>query len=69
MILFRFDSKIKETLSKNVPQVIDQPFDSPDPNLIENIRSIVEWNMVKRKPVNIDGVDLFQLTMLKVLKF
>jgi len=49
----------KQFINNNVPQLLDWPSNSPDANPIENIWSIVKRKVEKRKPKNIDELELF----------
>ena len=49
----------KAFVDENVPHLLDWPSNSPDANPIENIWSIVKHNVEKRKPMNIDQLELF----------
>ena len=49
----------KEFIDESVPHLLDWPSNSPDANSIENIWSIVKHNVEKRKPMNMDQLELF----------
>jgi transposase len=49
----------KQFIFDNVPQLLAWPSNSPDANPIENIWSIVKRKVEKRKPKNIDELELF----------
>lgn len=53
-------SKIaKQFLEGEVPETIDQPSSSPDINPTENLWSILERSVEKRRPSNIDELEEF----------
>ena len=49
----------KEFIDENALHLLHWPSNSPDANSIENIWSIVKRNVEKRKPMNIDQLELF----------
>ena len=49
----------RKFIDENVPELLDWPSNSADANSIENIWAIVKRNVEKRKPVNIDELELF----------
>ena len=46
-------------IDESVSHLLDWPSNSPDANPTENIWSIVKHNVEKRKPMNIDQLELF----------
>ena len=63
---FQLDNDPKHTsniarqfLDQQVPETIDWPSNSPDVNPTENLWSIIERNVEKRKPSNIDELEEF----------
>ena len=46
-------------LSKEVPEVIDWPSNSPDVNSVENLWSIIKRHVEKRKATNHQELDMF----------
>ncbi len=49
----------KKFLQKNIPAVIDWPFNSPNLNLIENLWAIVKRNIELQQPQNIRDLENF----------
>jgi hypothetical protein len=49
----------KQFIDESIPHLLDWPSNSPDANPVENIWSIVKRNVEKRKPMNIDELELF----------
>ena len=49
----------QQFLSKEVPEVIDWPPNSPDVNPVENLWSIIKRRVEKRKPTNLQELDMF----------
>jgi transposase len=49
----------KRFINNNVPQLLEWPSNSPEVNPIENIWSIVKPKVEKRKPKDIDELELF----------
>ena len=47
------------TSDDKIPRLLDWPSNSPDVNPIENIWSIIKRKVEKRKPKNIDELELF----------
>ncbi len=45
--------------NESIPHLLDWPSNSQDANPVENIWSIVKCNVEKRKPMNIDELELF----------
>jgi transposase len=55
----------RQFIQDNVPELLDWPSNSPDVNPIENIWSIVKRKVEKRKPKNIDELELFLVEEFK----
>jgi transposase len=51
----------KNFLQENVPAVMDWPSSSPDLNPIENLWALVKRNVEKRKPKNLDDLQIFMV--------
>ena len=49
----------KQFLSKEVPELIDWPSNSPDVNPVENLWSIIKRRVEKRKPANLEELNEF----------
>ena len=49
----------KEFLSREVPEVIDWPSNSPDANPVENLWSIIKRRVEKRRPANLEELNNF----------
>ena len=49
----------QEFISREVPEIIDWPSNSPDLNQVENLWSIMKRRVEKRKPTDIEGLDRF----------
>ena len=49
----------QQFLSKEAPEVIEWPSNSPDVNPVENLWSIIKRRVEKRKPTNHQELDMF----------
>ena len=49
----------QQFLSKEVPEVIDWPSNSPNIKLVENLWLIIKRRVEKRKPTNLQEWDMF----------
>jgi transposase len=49
----------QQFISNEVPEVIDWPSNSPDVNPVENLWSIIKRRVEKRKPANLQELDIF----------
>jgi transposase len=49
----------QQFISNEVPEVIDWPSNSPDVNPVENLWSIIKRRVEKRKPINLQELDMF----------
>ena len=49
----------QQFMSKEVPEMLNWPSNSPDVNPVENLWSIIKRRVEKRKPTNLQELDLF----------